>query len=52
MSLVHDDGTVHVEVRLSQALSEENTICHVLDKGRLKGGGGERERGRIEHDYC
>ena len=51
MSLVHDDGAVHVEVRLSQALSEENTISHVLDEGRLKGERErEREGGRIEHE--
>ena len=37
MSFVHDDGTVHVEVRLPQALAEEDTISHVFDEGRLKG---------------
>jgi hypothetical protein len=42
--LVHDDGTIHVQVRLPQALAEKDTVCHVLDDGRLQERERERER--------
>ena len=45
MCLVHDDGTVLVQVRLTEGLTKQNTICHVLDDGGLRG---EGERGKEE----
>ena len=38
MCLVHDDGTVLVQVRLPKRLPQENTVCHVLDERGLEGG--------------
>ena len=40
MGLVHDDGTVLVQVRLAEGLTQQDAICHVLDDGRLRDGGG------------
>ena len=41
VGLVHDDGTVVVQVWLSQWLSQQDAVCHVLDYCLL-----ERERKR------
>jgi len=50
--LVHDDGTVLVQVGLPKRLPQKNTVCHVLDERGLEGGGRveegkeeEKERG-------
>lgn len=36
MSLVHNNSTVVVQVRLPQRLPEQDTICHVLYQGFLR----------------
>lgn len=47
MRLVHDDGTILVQVRLPKRLPQENTVSHVLDECGLEGK--EREvKGRRE----
>ena len=57
MCLVHDDGTVLVQVRLPKRFPQENTVSHVLDERGLEGGwwregeekeeiGWKRRRGR------
>ena len=38
MCLVHDDGTILVQVRLPKRLPQENTVSHVLDERGLEGG--------------
>lgn len=43
MCLVHDDGTVLVQVGLPKRLPQKNTVCHVLDECGLEG---EEEAGR------
>ena len=35
MGFVHDDSTVVIKVALTQCLTQENTICHVLVDGLL-----------------
>lgn len=35
VSFIHDDGTVVVQVWLSQRLPEQDAVCHVLDHGFL-----------------
>ena len=50
MCLVHDDGTVLVQVGLPKRFPQKNTVCHVLDERGLEGGGGRggRRRGKGE----
>ena len=36
MGLVHDDGAVVVQVRLSQRLPQQDAVRHVLDEGLLQ----------------
>ena len=38
MCLVHDNGTILVQVRLPKRLPQENTVSHVLDERGLEGG--------------
>ena len=55
MCLVHDDGTVLVQVGLPKRLPQKNTVCHVLDERGLEGGGRvegeeEEEAGEVERE--
>lgn len=48
MCLVHDDGTVLVQVGLPKRLPQKNTVCHVLDERGLEGGGRVEGEGEEE----
>ena len=38
MGLVHDDGTVLVQVWFAEGLAQQNAVCHVFDDCRLREG--------------
>lgn len=50
MCLVHDDGTILVQVRLPKRLPQENTVSHVLDERGLEGGWWRRGRKRRKRE--